>query len=250
MSNNTVRLAGKIAVITGGSSGIGLGTAKRFAKEGALVFITGRRQAELDKAVTEIGHSATAIQADVSKLSDLDKIVNTVKKQAGHIDILMLNAAFGEFQALGEITEEHYNDTFNTNVRGVIFGLQKALPILSKGASVIVTGSVAANRAIPRFSIYSGTKGALHALVRAWSVELADRGIRVNTLVPGSISTPALDRLVPVEHQKAAFLSKAPLPRRLGTPEDMAAAALFLASDESEFVNGSEFLSDGGFMVV
>jgi NAD(P)-dependent dehydrogenase (short-subunit alcohol dehydrogenase family) len=244
------RLEGKVAVITGGSSGIGLGTAKRFAKEGARVFITGRRQPELEKAVAEIGPAATAIQADVSKLEDLDKIVDAVKKKAGRIDVLMLNAAFGELVGLGQITEQHYDNTFNTNVRAAVFGLQKALPILSNKASVILVGSAAADRAFPNFSIYSGTKGALRSFARAWSVELADRGIRVNVLVPGTTSTPGLDRLVPVEHQKAAFLTRGLLPARLGKPEDMAAAALFLASDESEFMNGSELLCDGGLMQV
>lgn len=239
------KLAGKVALVTGGSSGIGLASAKRFADEGARVFITGRRQSELDRAKALIGDSATVIQADVSSLSDIEKIYETVKQQAGRIDVLMLNAAFAEFVPVGEITPEHFETTFNTNVRAVVFGLQGALPLLSSGSSVVITGSIAATSGIPNFSIYGATKAALRAFVRSAIIDLKGRGIRVNVLVPGHTSTPALDRLIPVEHQEAALVSTVPL-GRLGTPEDMSKAALFLASDDSSYVNGAELQVDGG----
>lgn len=239
------KLNGKIAVVTGGSSGIGFAAAKQFADEGARVFITGRRQAELDASVAAIGHGATAIQTDVSKLADLDTLFARVQAEAGRIDVLMLNAAFAEFLPIGELTEEHYEATFNTNVRANIFGLQKALPLLSKGSSVIITGSIAGNAGIPNFSVYGATKGALRSFVRSAIVDLKDRGIRVNVLSPGHTSTPALDRLVPVEFQEAALTSTVPS-GRLGTPEDMAKAALYLASDDSSYVNGAELVVDGG----
>ncbi|QDE39833.1 SDR family oxidoreductase [Luteibacter pinisoli] len=239
------KLKGKVAVVTGGNSGIGLAVAKQFIEEGAKVYITGRRQAELDKAVAAIGPSAVAIQTDVSKLADLDKLFAQVKAEEGRIDVLMLNAAFGEFQTLGEITEDNYDAHFNTNVRANIFGLQKALPLLPKGASVIITGSIAGSSGIPNFSVYGATKGALRAFVRSAIVDLKDRGIRVNILAPGHTSTPALDRLVPVEYQDQALTSTVPS-GRLGTPEDMAKAALFLASDDSSYVNGAELVVDGG----
>ncbi|QWT22190.1 SDR family oxidoreductase [Bacillus sp. NP157] len=239
------RLNGKIAVVTGGNSGIGFASAKQFADEGARVYITGRRQAELDESVKKIGAAASAVQTDVTRLDDLDRLYDTIKADAGRIDVLMLNAAFGEFLPLGEITEEHYESTFNTNVRAVIFGLQKALPLLADGASVIITGSIAGFSGIPNFSVYGATKGALRAFVRSAIVDLKDRGIRVNVLSPGHTSTPALDRLVPVEYQEAALTSMVPA-GRLGTPQDMANAALFLASADSSYVNGAELVVDGG----
>jgi NAD(P)-dependent dehydrogenase (short-subunit alcohol dehydrogenase family) len=239
------KLNGKVAVVTGANSGIGFAAARRFADEGARVFITGRRQAELDTSAAAIGPAATAVQTDVTRLADLDKLFAQVQAEAGKIDVLMLNAAFAEFLPLGEITEEHYEASFNTNVRANIFGLQKALPLLSKGASVIITGSIAAAAGIPSFSVYGATKGALRAFVRSAIVDLKDRGIRVNVLSPGHTSTPALDRLIPVEHQEAALTSTVPS-GRLGTPDDMASAALFLASGDSSYVNGAELVVDGG----
>jgi NAD(P)-dependent dehydrogenase (short-subunit alcohol dehydrogenase family) len=239
------KLNGKVAVVTGANSGIGFAAARRFADEGARVFITGRRQAELDTSAAAIGPAATAVQTDVTRLADLDKLFAQVQAEAGKIDVLMLNAAFAEFLPLGEITEEHYEASFNTNVRANIFGLQRALPLLSKGASVIITGSIAAAAGIPSFSVYGATKGALRAFVRSAIVDLKDRGIRVNVLSPGHTSTPALDRLIPVEHQEAALTSTVPS-GRLGTPDDMASAALFLASGDSSYVNGAELVVDGG----
>jgi len=239
------KLSGKVAVITGANSGIGFAAAKQFADEGAKVFITGRRQAELDKSAAAIGSAATAVQTDVTRLADLDTLYAQVEAEAGKIDVLMLNAAFAEFVPVGEITEEHYEATFNTNVRAIIFGLQKALPLLSRGASVIITGSIAGFSGIPNFSVYGATKGALRAFVRSAIVDLKDRGIRINVLSPGHTSTPALDRLVPVEFQESALTSTVPS-GRLGTPEDMAKAALYLASDDSSYVNGAELVVDGG----
>jgi NAD(P)-dependent dehydrogenase (short-subunit alcohol dehydrogenase family) len=238
------KLEGKIAVVTGGSAGIGLGTAKRFAEEGARVFITGRRQPELDKAVAAIGSDATAIQGDASKLVDIDLIYARVKELAGRIDVLFVNAGFYEFGTLGEITEEHFDKTFNTNVRGLLFAVQKALPLLSKGASVILTGSIASSIGIPSFSVYNATKAAVRSFARSWILDLKGRGIRVNVLSPGHIATPGLDVLLD-EKEQAGLVSKIPL-HRIGTPDDIGRAAVFLASDDSAYVTGVELMVDGG----
>jgi NAD(P)-dependent dehydrogenase (short-subunit alcohol dehydrogenase family) len=238
------KLEGKIAVVTGGSAGIGLGTAKRFAEEGAQVFITGRRQSELDKAVAAIGSNATAIQGDASKLADIDRIYAKVKELAGRIDVLFVNAGFYEFGTFGEITEEHFDKTFNTNVRGLLFAVQKALPLLSKGASVILTGSIASSIGIPSFSVYNATKAAVRSFARSWILDLRGRGIRVNVLSPGHISTPGLDVLLD-EKEQAGLVAKIPLDR-IGTPDDIARTAVFLASDDSAYVTGVELMVDGG----
>jgi NAD(P)-dependent dehydrogenase (short-subunit alcohol dehydrogenase family) len=238
------KLEGKIAVVTGGSAGIGLGTAKRFAEEDARVFITGRRQSELDKAVAAIGGNATAIQGDASKLADIDRIYAKVKALAGRIDVLFVNAGFYEFGTFGEITEEHFDKTFNTNVRGLLFAVQKALPLLSKDASVILTGSIASSIGIPSFSVYNATKAAVRSFARSWILDLKCRGIRVNVLSPGHISTPGLDILLDDKAQ-ADLVTKIPLDR-IGTPEDIARAAVFLASDDSAYVTGVELMVDGG----
>ena len=238
------KLEGKIAVVTGGSAGIGLRTAKRFAEEGAQVFITGRRQSELDKAVAAIGSNATAIQGDASKLADIDRIYAKVKELAGRIDVLFVNAGFYEFGTFGEITEEHFDKTFNTNVRGLLFAVQKALPLLSKGASVILTGSIASSIGIPSFSVYNATKAAVRSFARSWILDLRGRGIRVNVLSPGHISTPGLDVLLD-EKERAGLVAKIPLDR-IGTPDDIARAAVFLASDDSAYVTGIELMVDGG----
>ncbi len=185
------KLEGKIAVVTGGSAGIGLGTAKRFVEEGARVFITGRRRSELDKAVAEIGRNVTAIQADAASLSDIDHVYEVVKAQAGRIDILFANAGVYELGTFGEITEEHFDKTFNTNVRGLLFTVQKALPLLSKGSSVILTGSIASIKGYPSFSVYDATKAAVRSFARGWILDLKGRDIRINVLSPGHIETPA-----------------------------------------------------------
>src|SRR5713226_4897715 len=238
------KLESKVAVVTGGSAGTGLGTAKRFAEEGAQVFITGRRQSELDKAIAEIGSNATAIQGDASKLADIDRIYARVKELAGRIDVLFVNAGFYEFGTFGEITEEHFDKTFNTNVRGLLFAVQKALPLLSRGASVILTGSIASIKGFPSLSVYDASKAAVRSFARSWIVDLKGRDIRVNVLSPGHIDTPGLSALM-TDEQKASALANVPL-GRLGTPDDMGRVAVFLASDDSSYVNGIELFADGG----
>ena len=243
------RLEGKVAVITGANSGIGLASAKRFAREGARVFMTGRRQAELDGAVAEVGASARGVRGDVANLTDLDRLYDIVRDEAGRIDVLMANAGGGEFMALPDITEGHYERTFATNVKGTLFTVQKALPLLRDGASVILTGSTAGVTGGPAFSVYSATKAAIRNFARSWIQDLAPRRIRVNVLVPGATSTPGLHGLTQTEDQNRAFVSAmeaaAPL-GRMGDPDETAAAALFLASDERSFVTGSELFVDGG----
>jgi NAD(P)-dependent dehydrogenase (short-subunit alcohol dehydrogenase family) len=243
------RLQGKVAVITGANSGIGLATARRFADEGAHVFMTGRRQAELDRAVSEIGGKARAVQGDVSKLTDLERLYGIVRKEAGRIDILFANAGGGDFLALADITEEHVDRAFATNVKGTLFTVQKALPLLPDGASVILTGSVAAVTGTPAFSVYAASKAAIRSFARNWALELASRRIRVNVLVPGATLTPGWRGLSATEEQHRAFVaaSEAATPLgRMAEPDEIAAAALFLASDDSSYVNGSELFVDGG----
>ncbi len=238
------RLENKVAVVTGGSAGIGMGTAKHFVAEGAQVFITGRRQSELDKAVAAIGGKVTAVRGDTSKLADIDLLYQTVKDQAGRIDVLFVNAGFYEVGKLGEITEEHFDKTFNTNVRGLLFAVQKALPLLSRGSSVILVGSIASIKGFEAFSAYDATKAAVRSFARSWIIDLKGRGIRVNVLSPGHIDTPGLSVLM-TDEQKASVLANVPL-GRLGTPDDMGRAAVFLASDDSSYVNGVELFADGG----
>jgi NAD(P)-dependent dehydrogenase (short-subunit alcohol dehydrogenase family) len=238
------KLENKVAVVTGGSAGIGMGAAKRFVAEGAQVFITGRRQSELDKAVAAIGGNVTAVRGDASKLADIDLIYKTVKEQAGRIDVLFVNAGFYEVGRLGEISEEHFDNTFNTNVRGVLFTVQKALPLLSRDSSVILVGSIASIKGFEAFSVYDATKAAVRSFARSWIIDLKGHGIRVNVLSPGHIDTPGLSALM-TDAQKAGVVAKIPL-GRLGTPDDMAGAAVFLASDDSSYVNGAELFADGG----
>jgi NAD(P)-dependent dehydrogenase (short-subunit alcohol dehydrogenase family) len=238
------RLDDKIALITGASAGIGLATAKRFAVEGARVFITGRRRAELDKAVAEIGNGAVGIQADASKQADLDRVFAEIKATAGRIDVLYANAGFYEFGKFGDITEAHFDKTFNTNVRGLLFTVQKALPLLADGASVILTGSIASIKGFPSFSVYNASKAAVRSFARSWIVDLKPRNIRVNVLAPGHTQTPGLDKLLTNEDKEGAA-GGTPM-GRLGTGDDLAKAALFLASDDSSFVSGIELFVDGG----
>ena len=247
------RLNGKIAVVTGGNSGIGLASALRFADEGAQVGIVGRRQEELDKALQLIGPGAIAIQGDISNLADLDRIYAQVKATKGRIDIVFANAGLGDFQPIGAITEASFDRTFGINVKGTLFTVQKALPLMSAGGSVILTGSTTATMGTPAFSVYSATKAALRNFARSWALDLKGTGIRVNVLSPGPISTPGLDLALSGTGQKDAIIdamvAQIPLDR-IGKPEEVAAAALFLASDESSFMTGSEMFVDGGFAQV
>ncbi|MGY2686017.1 SDR family NAD(P)-dependent oxidoreductase [Pseudomonas tolaasii] len=247
------RLNGKIAVVTGGNSGIGLATAIRFAAEGAHVVIVGRRQEELDKALRLIGPEAVAIQGDISNLDDLERIFTQIKTDKGRVDVLFANAGLGDFQPLGAITEESFDRTFGINVKGTLFTVQKALPLMSGGSSVILTGSTTGTMGTPAFSVYSATKAALRNFARSWALDLKGTGIRVNVLSPGPISTPGLDLALSGTGQKEAIIddmtAQVPL-SRIGKPEEVAAAALFLASDESSFMTGSEMFVDGGFAQV
>jgi hypothetical protein len=245
----TARLEGKVAVVTGGTTGIGLAVARRFAAEGASVFITGRRQAELDAAVEAVGHAAVGVRADMSILGDIDRLYDVLRQRHAQIDVLMANAGGGDFAPLGSITEEQYERTFGTNVKGTIFTVQKALPLLNAGASVILTGSTTSIKGTNAFSIYSATKAAVRNLARSWMLDLKDRGIRVNVISPGPIETPGLLGLAAnAEEEKQLrdmLVASVPL-GRLGRPEEVANMALFLASDEASFVNGAEFFVDGG----
>jgi NAD(P)-dependent dehydrogenase (short-subunit alcohol dehydrogenase family) len=245
-------LNGKIALVTGGTSGIGLASAKELAEQGAQVFITGRRQAELDAAVSEIGSAATGIRADASVLSDLDAVYAQISKSAGHLDILFANAGGGDMQPLGAITEEHFDRIFGTNVRGVLFTVQKALPLLREGGSVILTGSTTSIQGTESFSVYSASKAAVRNFVRSWALDLKGRGIRVNVVSPGPVRTPGLGGLVPDEHRQGLFdalAAQVPL-GRLGEPEEIGKVVAFLASDSASFINGTELFVDGGMAQV
>jgi NAD(P)-dependent dehydrogenase (short-subunit alcohol dehydrogenase family) len=243
------KLTGKIALITGGNSGIGLATAKRFAAEGAFVFITGRRKDALDAAVKDIGPNIIAIQGDVSKLTDLDRFFETVKKQKGHLDILFANVGWGEFVSLGLISEEHFDKTFDTNVKGLLFTVQKALPLLRDGSSIILNASITASTGTAAFSVYSASKAAVRSFARCWALDLKSRKIRVNVVSPGPIDTPGLRNLAPSKEQltqfKADIAASIPL-GRIGSPDEIASAVLFLASDDSSFITGTELFVDGG----
>jgi NAD(P)-dependent dehydrogenase (short-subunit alcohol dehydrogenase family) len=248
MSTNQ-KLKDKIAVITGGNSGIGLATAKRFVAEGAYVFITGRRQPELDAAVKSIGGNVTGIQGDVSKLGDLDRIYASVKEQKGRIDVLFANAGLGSLAPLGSITEEHFDQIFNTNVRGLLFTVQKALPLMPAGSSIILNASITSIKGTPAFSVYSASKAAVRSLVRSWTLDLKDKGIRVNAISPGVVPTPGYKGLGLNDEQLREFIqsqaTQIPL-GRVGETDEIAKAVVFLASDDSSFVNGIELFVDGG----
>jgi NAD(P)-dependent dehydrogenase (short-subunit alcohol dehydrogenase family) len=243
------KLQGKVAIITGGNSGIGLATAQRFVAEGAYVFITGRRQSELDAAVKQIGKNVTGVQGDVSNLADLDRLYDTVKQQKGRIDIIFANAGGGEFAPLGAITEEHFDKTFNSNVKGLLFTVQKALPLLQDGSSIILNASIVSSKGIEAFSVYSATKAAVRSFARTWTVDLKERKIRVNAISPGPIDTPAFANLAPTEEQagqlRKSFAASVPL-GRMGSSDEIAKAAVFLASDDSSYVTGIELFVDGG----
>lgn len=243
------KLTGKVAVITGGNSGIGLATAQRFAAEGAHVFITGRRQSELDAAVKQIGKNVTGVQGDVSNLAGLDRLYATVKQQQGRIDILFANAGGGELALIGAISEEHFDKTFNINVKGLLFTVQKALPLFQDGGSIIMNASITASKGTEAFSVYSATKAAVRSFARCWTVDLRHRRIRVNAISPGPIDTPGYNNLGLSEEQikqfKTNVVSGVPM-GRMGSPDEVAKAALFLASDDSSYVTGIELFVDGG----
>jgi NAD(P)-dependent dehydrogenase (short-subunit alcohol dehydrogenase family) len=248
MSGN--KLAEKIALITGGTSGLGLATAKRFVAEGAHVFITGRRQPELDAAEKEIGDNVTAVRGDVSNLADLDRLFATVKEQKGRLDILVANAGGGAPAPLGEVTEAQFDKYFGINVRGTLFTVQKALPLIPAGGAIVITGSMVSIKGFPGFGVYAATKAALRSFARTWSVDLKSRNIRVNVVSPGTVVTPAYkSELGLTDEQIEGFVAQAaattPL-GRTGTPDEIAKTVVFLASDDSSFVNGIELFVDGG----
>ena len=245
----TQKLEGKIALVTGGSSGIGLATAQRFVDEGAYVFITGRRQAELDAAVELIGKNVTAVQADASNLDDIDRLYSVIEREKGKLDIVFANAGGGSFAPLGSITEEQYDKTFDTNVKGLLFTVQKALPLLPDGATIVLNASVVSIKGAPAFSVYAATKAAVRSFARGWANDLRARKIRVNVVSPGVVPTPAYNNLGLTEEQLDGFISEqvAGIPiGRVGTPDEIAKAVVFLASDDSSFVNGVELFVDGG----
>ncbi len=239
----------KVAIVTGGTSGIGLATAKAFSQQGAFVFITGRRKDALDAAIKEIGGRVTGVQADMSKLVDIDRLYDAVQQKYAQIDVVFANAGGGEMAALGAITEEHYQKTFDTNVKGTLFTIQKALPLLRDGASIILTSSTTSISGTPAFSVYSATKAAVRNFARNWILDLKDRHIRVNAVSPGLTDTAGLNELFgngeSAENTKNYLSSLIPA-GRIGQPEEIAKAVLFLASDEASFVNGIELFVDGG----
>jgi NAD(P)-dependent dehydrogenase (short-subunit alcohol dehydrogenase family) len=243
------KLEGKVAVITGGSSGIGLATARSFVAEGAHVFITGRRQAELDEAVTQIGRNVTGVQGDVSNLTDLDRLFATVERQQGRLDVLFANAGVPALAPLGEITEEHFDKVFNINVKGVLFTVQKALPLFTDGGSIILNASIVASKGAEVISVYSASKAAVRSFARCWTTELRHRQIRVNAISPGYTETPIFNKAgltqERVDELKVGFAAAVPL-GRMGRPDEVANAAVFLASDDSSYVAGIELFVDGG----
>ena len=237
------RLSGKVAVITGGTEGIGLATAQLFVKEGAYVFITGRRQKELDEAVKAIGSNVTGVQGDVAKLADLDRLYETVGKVKERIDIIVANAGVGEFVPFGKVSEEHFDRLFNINVKGALFTVQKGLPLLKDGGSIILMGSVASIKGTPAFGVYAAGKAAIRSFVRTWTTDLKNRRIRSNVVSPGPINTPLVSRQS--ADVIARIVSTIPM-GRMGEPEEVAKVALFLASDDSSFITGIELFVDGG----
>lgn len=244
------RLDGKVALVTGGSSGLGLATAERFAAEGATVFVTGRREDELDAAVKRIGRGATGVRGDIAKLADLDRLYEVIRQKTGRLDVLFANAGGGAFLPLGQITEDHVDTWLGVNIKGTLFTVQKALPLMPDGASIVLNGSMVSVQGPPAFSVYAATKAALRSFARTWSVDLRERRIRVNVVAPGTIVTPGYkDQLGMSDAEIAAFEKQAseaaPL-GRAGRPDEVASAVLFLASGESSYVTGIELFVDGG----
>jgi len=239
------KLEDKIVLVTGGTSGIGLATAKRFVAEGAFVFITGRREQELDAAVREIGENVRGVQGDISNLTDLDRLFATIKADKGTLDVLFANAGWGEFVPLEAITEEHFDKTFAINVKGTAFTVQKSLPLLKDGGAIVINGSISGSIGQPAFSVYAATKAAVRSFARTWSVDLRMRKIRVNVVSPGFTPTPAYEHLGITEEMLQGELVNIPL-GRVGTPDDIAKAVIFLASDDSSYITGIELFVDGG----
>ena len=243
------KLAGTIAVITGGNSGIGLSTAERFVAEGAYVYITGRRQKELDAAVTQIGRNVTGVQGDVASLADLDRLYAQVAKEKGHIDVLFANAGIGALVPIDQVTEEHFDKIFNVNAKGLLFTVQKALPLMGKGGSILLNASLLSIKGTPNMGVYAATKAAVRSFARTWTLELKDRGIRVNVISPGFTETPLVDTVSMSPEQiaqfKAGTVASIPL-GRWANSDEMAKAAVFLASDDSSYIAGIELFVDGG----
>jgi NAD(P)-dependent dehydrogenase (short-subunit alcohol dehydrogenase family) len=247
------KLEGKIVLVTGGNSGIGLATAKQFVNEGAYVFITGRREPELAAAVKEIGRNVTGVQGDVSNLADLDRLFAQIKREKGKLDIVFANAGVFKYAPFGTITEEFYDSTFNINVKGLLFTVQKALPLLPDGASIILNASIVASKGLPANSVYSASKAAVRSFARTWTTDLKDRRIRVNAVSPGPIDTPGLSKLLAsseMGQQRAKMISSTIPLSRLGTPDEIAKAVVFLASDDSSYITGTELFVDGGLAQV
>jgi NAD(P)-dependent dehydrogenase (short-subunit alcohol dehydrogenase family) len=244
------KLAGKTALITGGNSGIGLATAKQFVNEGAYVFITGRREQELAAAIKEIARNVTGVQGDVSNLGDLDRLFAQIKREKGKLDVVFANAGGAKFAPLGKITEEHYDSIFNGNVKGLLFTVQKALALMPDGASIILNASVAASKAsMPEWSVYNATKAAVRSFARSWTTDLKDRRIRVNAVSPGYTDTPPWHSIEAAEEHMKTISNSIPL-GRFGTPDEIAKAVVFLASDDSSYITGTELFVDGGFAQV
>ena len=247
------KLEGKIALITGGNSGIGLATAKQFVNEGAYVFITGRRERELSAAVKEIGKNVSGIQGDVANLEDLDRLFAQIKREKGKLDIVFANAGVASIATFGNISEEIFDSIFNINVKGLLFTVQKALPLMPDGASIILNASIVASKGLPSNSVYSATKAAVRSFARTWTTDLKERRIRVNAVSPGSIETPGANELLASteggQERKKLISNAIPLGRR-GTPEEIAKAVVFLASDDSSYITGTELFVDGGFAQV
>jgi NAD(P)-dependent dehydrogenase (short-subunit alcohol dehydrogenase family) len=247
------KLEGKIALITGGSTGIGLATAKRFVAEGTYVFITGRREPELAAAVKEIGRNVTGVAGDVSNLGDLDRLFARIKQEKGKLDIVFANAGIAKYAPFGTISEELYDSIFNVNVKGLLFTVQKALPLLPDGASIILNGSIVASKGLSSNSVYSATKAAVRSFARTWTTDLKERRIRVNAVSPGSTDTPGLSNLLAsseIGQQRLKVIHHAVPLGRLGTPDEIAKAVVFLASDDSSYITGTELFVDGGFAQV
>jgi NAD(P)-dependent dehydrogenase (short-subunit alcohol dehydrogenase family) len=244
------KLDGKVALVTGGTSGIGLATAKRFAAEGAYVFITGRREGELASAVRQIGSHVTGVPGDVSKLDDLDRLFAQIRRDKDKLHIVFANAGVAKFAPLGTITEQFYHSIFDINVKGLLFTVQKALPLIPDGGSIILNSSIVASKGLPSNSVYSATKAAVRSFARTWTTDLRDRRIRVNAVSPGSTDTPGLNQLLASsetgEQRRKMIANSVPL-GRLGTPDEVANAVVFLASDDSSYITGSELFVDGGF---